>query len=187
MAPYQTHFLGVVNELWKIVICHGTELVDVPEGRHRLQVLSVSREICIWFRQSILLHHHLSLPYFNPISEVSAGMTEVYLDPAPILHPLCNSIIIVRSHQKVEINCATGSTPDNIPHNATIMTNNFAKHIHHVPLYWIKVIILMLISPMFFDLPWWWSFNIYLSTLDYIGGPLKIYFLYISIYLSVIQ
>ena len=144
-------------------------------------------EICTLSHHRILLHHPTLLTYCNPISEVSGGMDVVYLDPLIMLHPLCNSIMVVSTNLKTAITCATGSTPDTIPHNSTIMENYFSEHIHHVPLYRLEVIILMLISPMLSAFPWWWSFNLSLSTLNYIRGPLTLYSIYMNIFLSVVH
>ena len=43
----------------------------------------------------------------------------------------------------------------------------------------------MLISPVLFDLPWLWYFNISLVILKYTEGPLKVHSIYLSIYLSI--
>ena len=51
----------------------------------------------------------------------------LYSDPAPIVYTLCNVIILVSTHMPAAINCATGSTMDTIPYNASIMANNFRK------------------------------------------------------------
>ena len=50
-----------------------------------------------------------------------------YLGPLPIVYPLCNFIIILRTHLPTEINYATGYTPDTILYNASIMENNFRE------------------------------------------------------------
>ena len=52
-----------------------------------------------------------------------------YLEPAPIFHTLCNVIIISSTHLSVAINFSTVSTPYTIPYNASIMENNFRKHL----------------------------------------------------------
>ena len=44
----------------------------------------------------------------------------IKLETDPIVHPLCNVIIIVSTHLLAAKNCVTGSTPDTIPYNTSI-------------------------------------------------------------------
>ena len=67
----------------------------------------------------------LSFPCFWVV--VAEFFYSFYLGPEPIVRPPCNAIIVVSSHIPVTINCASGSTPDTIPHNSSIMAENFRK------------------------------------------------------------
>ena len=63
MAPSLTRIIWFNNDLRPVIVCYAKKLAQVLEGHQRILVLSTRSEICIWFRQSILLRHPPSLPF----------------------------------------------------------------------------------------------------------------------------